>query len=76
MSTVLTWDNITSELTSSSWFNKNVTSSMFRLNIAWTNGDWKRDVEKNMTHHILNLHQHWIHSIVYYLLSDWMNSAG
>lgn len=31
-------DNITSELTSS-WFNKNVTSSALRLNIAWTNGD-------------------------------------
>lgn len=35
----LKWTNITSELTSSSWFNKNVTSSAFRLNIAWTNGD-------------------------------------
>lgn len=37
-------DNITSELTSSLWFNKNVTSSAFRLNIAWTNGDWERDL--------------------------------
>ncbi len=39
MNAELMWDNITSELTSSLWFNKNVTSSAFRLKIAWTSGD-------------------------------------